>query len=74
MRHASRFTGGVMEIDETSLEELRSLSPRGAYEAVRRAVLQNPWGASSEDLRSALEQMVAAGILTWDEVERFEVS
>src|SRR5438093_1706267 len=71
---SSRFTGGVMEIDETSLEELRSLSPRRAYEAVRRAVLQNPWGASSEDLRSALEQMVAAGILTWDEVERFEVS
>ena len=63
-----------MEIDDTSLEELRTLGPRKAYEAVRRAVLQNPWGASSEDLRSALEQVVAAGILTWDDVERIEES
>ena len=63
-----------MQIDEGSLEELRSLGPRKAYEAVRRAVLQNPWGASSEDLRSALEQAVAAGILTWDDVEKFEES
>jgi hypothetical protein len=63
-----------MELDETSLEELRRLDPRKAYEAVRRAVLQNPWGASSEDLRTALEQVVEAGILTWDEVESFEGS
>ena len=63
-----------MELDETSLEELRRLDPRKAYEAVRRAVLQNPWGASSEDLRTALEQVVEAGILTWDEVESFEES
>ena len=61
-----------MEIDERSLEHLRSLDPRKAYEAVRRAVLQNPWGASSDDMQSALEQVVAAGILTWDDVERFE--
>ena len=63
-----------MEIDEGSLEELRSLGPRKAYEAVRRAVLRNPWGTSSEDLRSALEQVVAAGIMTWDDVEEFEAS
>jgi hypothetical protein len=61
-----------MQIDEESLESLRTLDPRKAYEAVRRAVLGNPWGASSEDLRSAMEQVVAAGILTWDDVERFE--
>ena len=61
-----------MQLDETSLEELRSLEPRKAYEAVRRAVLQNPWGASSEDLRTALEQVVAAGIMTWQDVESFE--
>jgi hypothetical protein len=63
-----------MQLDETSLEELRRLEPRKAYEAVRRAVLQNPWGASSEDLRTALEQVVAAGIMTWEDVERFEGS
>ena len=63
-----------MEFDEKSLEDLRSLGPRKAYDAVRRAVLQNPWGASSEDMQSALEQVIAAGILTWDDVERFEES
>jgi len=63
-----------MQLDETSLEELRRLEPRKAYEAVRRAVLQNPWGASSEDLRTALEQVVAAGIMTWQDVESFEGS
>lgn len=63
-----------MEIDERSMEQLRSLGPRKAYEAVRRAVLQNPWGASSEDLHAALEQVVAAGILSWDDVESFEES
>ena len=63
-----------MEMDEQSLEQLRGLGPRRAYESVRRAVLQNPWGASSEDLHAALQQAVAAGILTWDEVEQFEGS
>ena len=63
-----------MEMDEQSLEQLRSLGPRRAYEAVRRAVLQNPWAASSEDLHAALQQVVAAGILNWDEVEQFEAS
>ncbi len=61
-----------MEIDERSLEHLRSLGPREAYDSVRRTVLQNPWGASSDDLQAAMEQVVAAGILTWDDVERFE--
>jgi len=63
-----------MEIDEKSLEHLRSLGPRAAYDSVRRAVLQNPWGASSDDFQAALEQVVAAGILTWDDVEIFEQS
>jgi hypothetical protein len=61
-----------MEMDQKTLEQLRSLPPRQAYEAVRRAVLDNPWGASSDDLRDAFEQVVEAGILTWDEVESFE--
>jgi len=61
-------------IDEKTLEDLRNLAPRQAYEAERRAVLQNPWGASSEHLQSALEQVVEASILTWDDVERFEES
>jgi len=63
-----------MEMDERSLERLRRLEPREAYESVRQAVLQNPWGASSEDLHAALEQVVTAGILTWADVEQFEIA
>lgn len=61
-----------MEMDQRTLEHLRALAPRQAYEAIRRAVLANPWGSSSEDLRDAFEQVVEAGILTWDDVEAFE--
>jgi hypothetical protein len=63
-----------MEMDEKSLQSLRRLEPRDAYESIRRAVLKNPWGSSSEDMQSALEQVVGAGILTWEEIERFEES
>jgi hypothetical protein len=61
-----------MEMDAKTLEQLRLLGPREAYETVRRAVLQSHWGASSDDLLRALEQAVEAGILTWDDVESFE--
>ena len=61
-----------MEIDRRTLEDLRDLDPRDAYETVRRAIHQLPGGASSEDFQSALEQLVGEGILSWDEIERFE--
>ncbi len=61
-------------MDEKSLQSLRRLDRREAYESIRRAVLMNPWGSSSEDMQSALEQVVEAGILTWEEIERFEES
>ncbi len=63
-----------MEIDEKTLEEMKAMEPRKAYESVRLAVLANPWGSSSEDLLSAFEQVVNAGILTWEQVEGFEES
>jgi hypothetical protein len=63
-----------MEMDPKTIETLRTLEPKRAWEEVRRAVLQNPWGASSDDLRAALRQVVDAGILTWEEIEAFEDS
>ena len=63
-----------MEIDRRTLEDLRELGPRDAWERVRRAVYQIPGGTSSEDFQSALEQLVREGILSWDEIERFERS
>ena len=61
-----------MEIDRRTLEDLRELAPRDAWEMVRRAVYQIPGGVSSEDFQSALEQLVREGILSWDEIERLE--
>jgi hypothetical protein len=61
-------------MDARTIEFLKTLEPRKAWEEVRRAVLKNPWGASSDDLRAALRQVVDAGILTWEEVEAFEES
>ena len=63
-----------MEIDEKTIQELRSMGARKAYESVRRAVLGNLWGASSEDLHAAMVQLVEAGVLSWDEIEQFEES
>jgi hypothetical protein len=61
-----------MEIDQKTIEELRGLEPLRAYETVRRAVFQSPGGASSEDFQAALEQLVDEGVLSWDEIDRFE--
>ena len=61
-----------MEIDHRTIEELRSVEPRRAYDTVRRAVFESPGGASSEDFQAALEQLVDEGILSWDEIEQFE--
>jgi hypothetical protein len=61
-----------MELDRKTLEDLRELAPRDAWEMVRRAVYQSPGGAASEDFQTALEQLVAEGILSWDEIDAFE--
>lgn len=63
-----------MEIDPKTLEELRDVGPRNAYEMVRRAIYQTPGGVSSEDFQEALEQLVSEGILSWEEIETFEQS
>jgi len=62
------------DYDVRTLEELRALGPRKAYEAVRWSLLNNPQRSTSEDLHAALELMVHEGILTWDQVEEFEES
>ncbi len=61
-----------MTMDAKTLEQLKLLRPREAYESVRRAVLESRSGTSSDDLLAAFEQVVEAGILTWEDVERFE--
>jgi hypothetical protein len=63
-----------MEMDPKTIELLRSMTPRQAYETVRDSVLRSPWGASSEDMQAAMTQAVDAGVLTWDQIEAFEES
>lgn len=63
-----------MEMDPETIELLRTLAPRKAYDTVRESVLRNPWGASSDDMQDALRQVVEAGVLTWDQIEAFEAS
>jgi hypothetical protein len=61
-----------MEIDRKTIEELRVLQPRKAYDTIRAAVHKSPGGASSEDFQAALEQLVYEGILSWEEIDQFE--
>jgi hypothetical protein len=61
-----------MEMDDKTLDRLREMEPRAAYAAIKTAVLASPGGSSSEDLQAAFDQVVEAGILTWDEIESFE--
>ena len=61
-----------MEMDDRTLDRLREMEPRAAYAAIKMAVLATPGGASSEDLQAAFDQVVQAGILTWDDIESFD--
>ena len=57
--------------DPETLELIRTLTPRQAYDKVRQHVYRS--GArTSEDFREAFEELVEHGILTWEQVEEFE--
>jgi hypothetical protein len=57
--------------DDETLDRLRRLTPQQAYDTVRAAVFR--LGAvSSAELADAFAALVAAGVLTWDDIERFE--
>ena len=54
-----------------TLEGFRLLDPREAHVKVRE-LLYRSGARSSEDFREAYEELVAYGILTWEQVEEFE--
>lgn len=58
-------------LDAESIERLRGMSPREAFMDLKTAIYRGG-AVSSEDFQSAFEQLVSAGILTWDEIESFE--
>jgi hypothetical protein len=58
-------------LDPETLERLRTLPPREAFEECRRAV-HRAGRAGSEDFLEIYEQLVEAGIVSWEEIEGFE--
>ena len=56
--------------DSETIERLRTLTPREAYDSVKGALYrQGP--TASEDFLDAYEELVHAGILTWEQIEEF---
>jgi len=61
----------VAEFDKETLDWLRTLPPRTAFGKAREA-LYRAGPVSSEDFVDIYEQLVRAGILTWEQVESYE--
>jgi hypothetical protein len=56
--------------DFETIERLRALTPRAAYDAVKSALYRHG-PTTSEDFLEAYEELVEEGILTWEQVEEF---
>jgi len=58
-------------LDRETLERLRALPPRDAFRDITDAVY-SAGAVSSDDFLDVYEQMVDAGILSWEEIDRFK--
>ncbi len=57
--------------DPDTLERFRGASPRDVFWEAKAAIYRTG-AASSEDFLDAFEEIVDAGILSWEQVEEFE--
>jgi len=57
--------------DPETVSRLRRAHPREAFWEVKQAIYKTG-GASSEDFLNAFEELVDAGVLSWDQIEEFE--
>ncbi len=58
--------------DPETIERLRTLPPRQAYNEVKDAVYRlGP--VSSDDFREVFEELVDLGVLRTDQIEEFEI-
>lgn len=57
--------------DSKTLERLRSLSPREAFDEAKSAVYRLG-GVTSDDFLDVFEELVDKGILSWEQIEEFE--
>ncbi len=56
--------------DPQTVDHFRTLTSRQTYLEVKRTILT--MGGSSEDFLNAFTELVDAGLLSWDEIDRFE--
>ena len=56
--------------DFETIQHLRTLSPRAAYDTVKGALYRHG-PTTSEDFLEAYEELVEEGILTWEQIEEF---
>jgi len=61
----------VAHLDSETIERLRQFSPRQAYLEVKSAIYAGG-ASSSEDFVEAFDQLVEAGVLSWEEIEELE--
>jgi hypothetical protein len=64
----------MIDFDPETIEKLRALGPRRAYEEIRRTIHRLPGGASSEEFQQAFEAMVDHGVLSWEQIEEYETA
>jgi hypothetical protein len=57
--------------DPDTLDRLSKKPPRKAFEEVKSAIYQSG-PVSSEDFRSAFEELVNSGLLTWEQIDQYE--
>lgn len=60
------------ELDAQTIDRLRSMTPRQAFDEAR-AVVYRLGAVGSEDFLDIYEQLVSEGILSWDQIEAFDV-
>lgn len=63
----------MVTLHPETMERLRAMEPRAAYDTAREALLRLG-SAGSEDFLDLWQQLVDEGVLTWDQVEEFEAS
>jgi hypothetical protein len=61
----------MAEIDAETLDRYRTLEPRAVFQEVRDALYRRG-AATSADFLEVYEELVAEGILTWEQIEGFE--
>jgi hypothetical protein len=64
----------MIHFDPETIEKLRAMGPRKAYDHICQTVHQIPGGASSEEFQQAFETMVDHGVLSWEQIEEYETA